>query len=330
MENNNKYEYFVSGNAPLLFPTELVTGSLIFEDLSTMDIPVSSPFEGKWGATILTHTSPEKYFPAPKFILISWLSIVEKKFYAVVDELPQEQIANMLAEKSENTKKPKYNTLVAGMAPYGKLAIWLSGNGITTEVAWMTGKEISMDMKDFNPKSELSKEKYAENELAECKAALKNFQNNGLPTPELFEKYMQKYNYRITPNFNIKSAEIYYYNGELNAAKTNEYDAVIMRAKPSKIVLHWSIGKTQYSGYFWTDEKKIVDVFQDCYGDDTQKKAEFIIQEENSYKQFRFFLKNSDASIEIPVDDMQYIIFKNQFEFCRSKNYNKPKGGWRN
>jgi len=331
--NNNKYEYRASGNAPLLFPTELVAGSFICEDLSTMDIPVSSPFEGKWGATILTHPSPEKFNPAPKFILISWLSLVEKKFYAVADELPQEQIATLLAEKNEETKKPKYNTLIAGMAPYGKLAIWLSGNGITTEVAWLQGKEISMEMKDFKPKSELSKEKYAENELADCKEALKNFQKNGSPTPTLFENYMQKFNYCITPKFNnanFESIELYYYNGELNTIKTNEYDSVMMRAKPSKIVLNWNVGKTRYGGYFWTDEIKIMDAFKNCYGNDVQKEGEFIIQVEESHDQFRFFLKNSNASIEIPTEDMQYIIFKNKLEFCRSKNYKKPKGGWRN
>jgi len=94
--------------------------------------------------------------------------------------------------------------------------------------------------------------------------------------------------------------------------------------------LKWRDGKKQYVGYFWTDESKIVETFLKCYGTDTQKEGNLIIQVEASHKQFRFSLQNSDVSIEIPVEDMQYIIFKNKFEFHRSKNYNKPKGGWRN
>ena len=334
MDNNKKngFEWFASGNAPVLFPTELVAGGFLFEDLTKLDIPESNPFATGWGKPVSMHLLPDNHHPAPKFILIIWFSIVEAKFYTVSEELPQEQIKALLAEKDEKTKKPKYNRIIAGMAPYGKLAIWLSGNGITTEVAWLQGKDTQSEMKDFNPKSKLSKEKYAEKALADCKEALKNFQENGLPSPVLFKRYMQRFNYRITPKFddaNFESIELYYYNGELNTTKTNEYNAVMMRAKPSKIVLNWSKDKTQYSGYFWTDEKKIMAAFKDCYGDDAQKEGDFIIQVEKSQKQFRFFLKNSDASIEIPEEDMQYIIFKNKFEFCRSNNYNKPKGGWR-
>jgi len=192
-----------------------------------------------------------------------------------------------------------------------------------------------MEMKEFDPKSKLSKEKYAENALAECKEAYKNFQENGLPEPALFEQYMQKFNYRIIPTFQneeavLKGIEMYYYNGELNTTDSDEHTENAMRAKPSKIVLNWSIGRTQYSGYFWTDEKKIIDAFKNCYGNDTQKEGDFIIQVEASHKQFRFFLQEGGVSVEIPIEDMQYIIFKNKFEYFRSKNYNKPPQGWRN
>jgi hypothetical protein len=279
------------------------------------------------------HLLPDNHHPAPKFIFMIWFSIVEGKFYAVSDELPTAQIEVLLAEKNEKTKKRKYDTLVAGMAPYGKLAIWLSGNGITTEVAWLQGKEVDAKMQDFAPKSKLSKEEYAKKALADCKEAHENFKKNGLPDPMFFERYMQKFNYRITPKFEnaaqFESIEIHYYNGELNTTNSGEHTANVMRAKPSKIVLKWRDGKKQYDGYFWTDETKLVETFYNCYGTDTQKEGNLVVQVEASHQQFRFFLQNSDVSIEIPVEDMQYIIFKNKFEFKRSPNYKKPPQGWR-
>ena len=332
-DNNNRFEWFASGNAPLLFPTELVTGDFIFDDLSKMRIPESAPFAAKWGETVSMHLSSEKYHPAPKFILIAWLSIVEGKFYAVIEELPQKQIETLLAEKNEKTKNPKYDTLVAGMAPHGSLALWLSGNGITTVVAWLHGQEIDMEMKDFAPKSKFTKEEYIKRALAECKEAEDNFRKNALPEPALFEQYMQTFNYRITPKFannaQFEGIEMNYYNGEINTLNSGEHTENLMRAKPSKISLHWSDGKKKYDGYFWTDEKKLVETFANCYGSDAQKEGNLIIQADASHKQFQFFLQNNDVSIEIPVEDMQYIIFKNKFEFYRSKNYKKPKGGWR-
>ena len=330
---NNKYEWFASGNAPLLFPTELVTGDFLFDDLSKIRIPESSPFAAKWGEAVSMHILPEKYHPVPKYILMAWFSIVENKFYAVADELPQEQIEELLAEKNEK-KKPKYNTLIAGMAPYGKLALWLSGNGITTEAAWIQGKEIQMEMKEFAPKSKLDREEYAKKALADCKEACENFKKNGLPDPMLFERYHQKFNYRITPKFEsaarFEGIELYYYNGELNSANSGEHVENSMRAKPCKIVLNWRIGKAQYSGYFWTDENEIIKTFYNCYGSDALKEGNLTIQAESSNKKFRFFLQTDDASVEIPVEEIEYIIFKNKFEFFRSSNYKRPPQGWRN
>jgi len=332
-KNNNKFEWFASGNAPLLFPTELMNGSFMFEDLTILNIPESYPFATAWGNPVSMHLLLDNHHPAPKFILIIWFSIVEGKFYAVADELPKEQIEALLAEKNEKTKDPKYNTIVAGMAPCGKLAVWLSGNGITTEVAWLQGKEISVEMKDFAPDSNLSKEEYAKQALGECKEAFERFRKNGLPDPMLFEQYMQKFNYRITTEFEnvaqFENIEINYFNGELNTLNTGEHTSYLMRAKPSKIALHWSDGKKRYDAFFWMDEKKIMEIFNNFCGNDPQQEGTLTIQVKASHKQFQFFLQNSDVEIEIPVEDMPYIVFKNKFEFYRSKKYNKPKGGWR-
>lgn len=335
IDKNNRFEWYASGNAPLLFPTELVMGNFLFEDLSKVNIPESTPFANPWGKAVSMHLLPDNSHPVPKYILIAWLSIVESKFYMVADELPQEKIKALLAEKNEETNEPKYNMLIAGMAPYGKLAIWLSGSGITTEAAWLQGKEAPIEMKDFAPKSKLSKEEYARQTLAECKEAYQNFKENGLPDPMLFEQYMQKFNYKITPKFEnettfFKAIEINYYNGELNTVETKKYDPdYAMQAKPSKIVLKWSDYRRNYTGCFFADEKKITEIFHNYFGDDTQKEGNLIIEADASYKKFQFSLQSGNVSVEIPIETMQYIVFKNKFELCRSKNYNKSKGEWR-
>jgi hypothetical protein len=333
---DTKYKWFASGNAPLLYPTEIKDGIFLAEDFSNVRIPDSYPFATDWGKVVSTHLLPDNFHSAPKFIVIAWLSIVENKFYAVADELPAEKIAALLAEKDETTKKPKYDTIVAGMAPCGKLAVWLAGNRITTEVAWLQGKEVDFDMKDFAPASNLSSRKeYAQKALSGCPTAYANFQQNGLPKPQLFEQYMQKFNYCFAPKFDnpdtvLDGIEIYCYNGELNALNSDEYLSVASRAKPRKIVLKWRIGKIQYEGYFWLDEQKIIETFTDFYEIKAQKEGNLNIQTDVSNRQFAFCLKNGDTLVDIPTQDMQYIVFKNKFELHRSANYNRPKGGWRN
>jgi len=333
MDNNNTFTWLASGNAPLLYPTEIVTGDFLAEDLTKTRIPPVLPFANKWGTPVSLHLSNETR-PAPKFIIIGWFSIVDHKFYAVVDELPKDKIEALLGSRNEQTKKPAYNTLIAGMAPYGKLALWLSGQGMTTEVGWLQGKEITMSMKEFAPRSQLSREEYAEKALTSCKEAADNLRDNGLPDPALFDRYMQKFNYCITPKFEkddeFEGVELYYFNGELNTTLSDEYAAHDMRAKPYKIVLNWRNGKKQYGGYFWIDEPKLIETFQQCFGAEPEQEGNLTIQVGASANQFQFSLQTKEATVEIPSEDMQYIIFKNKFEFLRSPNYKKPPQGWRN
>jgi hypothetical protein len=102
-----------------------------------------------------------------------------------------------------------------------------------------------------------------------------------------------------------------------------------LRAKPRKIVVDWRVGETKYSGYFWTDEHKIIDTFADFYDTKAQREGNFAIDVKKSNTEFRFILENDFAVTEIPIEDLHYIIFKDDYEFYRSANYNRPEGGWR-
>jgi len=46
-------------------------------------------------------------------------------------------------------------------------------------------------------------------------------------------------------------------------------------------------------------------------------------------KQISLFLQTVGSLIEFPEDSVQYIIFRESFEFHRSSNYKIEEGGWR-
>ena len=334
---DKKYEWFASGNAPELYPTELFFGEFVFSNGKRLYIPTSIPFANTtWGRVGKTHFLNNNMFPAPESIYIIWLSLTENQFYSLEAALPKEKIASLLSEINED-KEQKYNFIVAGMAPYGGLAIWLVGNGITTEVTWLQAKQTEVEMNDFAPGITRTQKVYVEDALRQrhsCKKAYANFQKNGLPDRMLYERYMQKFNYRITPKFEdkdvvLKGIELYYYNGELNTTNSGEHALNAMRAKPYKIVLNWSIGEAKYSGYFWTDEKKIIETFSKFYGSDAQKEGNLVIEAGKTNENFKFSLQDNSSEVEIPAEDMQIIIFKDKLESWRSPNYNRPPDGWR-
>jgi hypothetical protein len=101
-----------------------------------------------------------------------------------------------------------------------------------------------------------------------------------------------------------------------------------MRAKPRKIIMNWSIGKTNYEGYFWTDEKKIISTFANIYNDNPQKEAELIIEIGKAKDHFKFFLQNDYSKVEIPLEELEMIVFRNEFECYRSPSYKRSPGGW--
>ena len=330
---NRKYEWYPSGNAPVLYPTNLFYGDFMFSESEGIYIPKSIPFENGWGEPGGTHILDNNFFPAPSAIDIVWFSYVENQFYSLKADLPKEKIAALLAEKDEENE-PKYRDIVVGMAPYGGVAIWLIGGGIRIAVAWLQGEPTDVEWKEFVPYVTLGRNEYVEKVLAGCEEAFENLKKNGLPDRMLFERYMQQFNYRITPKFenekaNFENISLYYYNGELNRTKSGEHAENAMRAKPSKIMMKWYVGKTEYVGYFWTDEKKIIETFANFYNNDTQKEGNLVIEVGASSNQFKFSLQNNTTVVEIPEEDIQIIVFKNEFECFRSKSYNKPPKGWR-
>jgi hypothetical protein len=220
------------------------------------------------------------------------------------------------------------------MAPYGGLAVWVGGIDIITEVAWLQAEPTDVKWEEFVPYVYLSRNEYWRTVFPKRKEAYENYQKNGLPDKMLFERYMQKFNYRITPKFENEKAvfediEMYYYNGELNRTNSGEHAENAMRAKPSKIILNWSIGKTKYGGYFWTDEKKIIETFAKFFDNNAQKAGSLVIEVGESNDKFKLLLQDDTTVVEIPEEDIQIIVFKNGFEHFRSESYNKPPNGWR-
>jgi hypothetical protein len=333
-KKKNKYEWNASGNAPELYPTKLYFGNFKLLDETTYYIPPKSIFASVWGRTGSVDISDDDFKLPPKAIDIVWYAILEDKFYSVEAPLPSGKIEELLKLRDEETNEYVYSTIVAGMAPYGDLAVWLVGGGIITEVAWINKGELAdVEWKDFLPHSALNREQYVDFIQKHNEKAYANFLKNGLPHRMLFDGYMQRFNYRFNFKFEnentvLERIQLFYFNGELNSMTSGEHNFFAMRAKPYKAVLNWSIGETQYSGYFWADEKKIIETFSNFYAEDPSKEGNFVIEVGKSNDQFKFVLQDDTTVVEIPVNEMEIIVFKDKYEFWRSKNYDKPPGGW--
>ena len=83
-----QFKILVSGTAPVLYPTDTFFGLLYFEADDALEIPKKYPYQGEWGQPISTHLLERENYPMPGMIDMVWISIVERKFYSLVQKLP--------------------------------------------------------------------------------------------------------------------------------------------------------------------------------------------------------------------------------------------------
>ena len=347
---NSKYEYYVSGIASSLYPTEVMFGLLWTSEDNSVNIPMKYPFSGEWGTILSTDLLLENTHPIPQKISILWLSIVEKKFYLLEDVLPKSEIEKLWNKKDENGDF-LFTHIVVGMAMYGKLAIWLRGPKKSLNEAWLKADEIDLDINDIlSLHKRLSIEEYCNRYLEQCEKAKENLKSNGLPASSLFERKMSQFTYRyvcsflrwneddlkwmryeeteLQPTFDfIQEALIDGTHDKLHDGSLLKYHTA---GKPDKISFAWHVKKSDFVAYFWFDEYEMSKFFQKVYGMNSDLKTDFIIRVDFEKKKFEISLYRygMENPCVLPESVYQYIIFKSKMEYCKSDNYNQVTGAW--
>lgn len=339
-----EYEYCVVGCAfdiaPILTHVALVSCS----DTDVLSIPECLPYTGEWGKNETVSFLEKSNHLLPKGIHIIYLSIVERKFYMVNDSLPIEDITNLWIHGN-------YNKVVVGMAPYGGIAIWLNGTMNSILVKWLHGSEINVDMNSFIPDNpNLSLEQLCSFYLTSVIEAKSYFEKHGIPSRSLFEGYMQQFNYRyliLFEHWDKDKVDWQEYNDEeiipefdyieealFDGTHDKLHDGRLMTChqagKPKTLAVKWQMKKSEFTAYFWFEDKEICKVFDRFYGTHPETKTDFMIRidaEKNKYELalYRYGLKEPQV---ISESAYQLLVFKNKFECFRSENYNQPQGAW--
>ena len=182
-----------------------------------LELPISHPLGNEWGEYNSIHCVRDGKAPMPWLLDTVWLSVTERKFYSLEEELPVKRLEELFSqvyedpdeeeddfdEEEENTKEsgkdlpPLYDALVVGKAPYGGVALWAHGNKKTTLVKWMQAEETRVEMSDFVPENpSLTLDEICDFYINNDKEVKKNLKKNGLPPRDLYDNYMKQFNYR--------------------------------------------------------------------------------------------------------------------------------------
>lgn len=333
---------YIVGNASFFYPA-IIHSYHFYDENETISINIHEeyPFQNEWG-----NSNVEIYDKLLKLsnFEFKWISLVEQKIYHIKLDL----------KTYFNTSNItfKYNKILFGMAPYGGIALWAIGLNKSVLVNWLTGSEIKVSMEDFHPiHPNITLKKYCDFYINNDPAVKENLQINGLPSRNLFDKYMQQFTYRYQPLFEtwndgeevkwqkyrgdelcpeFKYIEESLFDGTFDKLHDNDLLKYHKAGKPKKLSIRWHIKKTEYTAFFWFEDEKICSIFERFYGAHPDTKTDFIIRIDAEKKKYELALYRQGLKEPqiIPEDAYQLLVFKNKFEDYRSDNYNQERGAW--
>ena len=354
MSSQKQFKIFVSGVAPTLYPADSFFALLYLNRNDALEVPKRYPFCGEWGAVLSTHLKEEEYSSMPESLDMVWLSIIERKFYSIINSLPTTQLEHLFCEEDEAGKN-LFTHIVVGMAPYGGLALWSHGNLKSVLVEWLHAEQTEVTMEDFLPQNPgLTLKQVCDFYINNDPRVRSNLERNGLPPRDLFDNYMKQFTYRYQVEFGHWDEESQTWNAYTEEEKEKQqlpeldfieealfdgthdklHDGGLMKyheaGKPKKLAVQWHAGKKEWTAYFWFEDQKIRNVFDRFYGTHPDNKADLVLQidqEKNRYELslFRYGLPEPRVISERAY---QLIVFKNKFECFRSSNYAQERGAW--
>lgn len=343
-------KYLVSGNAPYNYPVETFFGLLNVSEELSIEIPYAYPLYGEWGTIISNIMEEPEDHPLPKGLDTVYLSIAEQKFYSSEEKIPEDIIKEKWDIVQRGHESDSILYLVVGFAPYGYIALWIRGDNKSVLVSIFKAIPVNVNMADFRSSPNITLNDVCLRYMNNLPHVKNNIQKKGLPPESLFDKYMQQYIYRYIPlyeKYDVDKNEWYKYDDnetipvfeyieEVLCDGTHDklHDGGLLKyheaGKPKKLAVKWFQHKSEYVAYFWFDDERICSVYDKFYRSHPYTKVDFIIHIDETKHKYELALYRYGLNEPSVISESSYqlIVFKNKFEYYRSKNYDMPQGSW--
>lgn len=145
----SEYAWLASNSAPRGCPIEIRSGAFFFQGGGSLYIPATTLHEG-WGKSVSSHAVGPATKPLPDRMEIDFYSLLEDKVYSGEFTLPYHRIAQLFSEGFDTydtgtRSHVNYTKIVAGVAPGGTVAVWVSGIDRQVEVFFGKADESTLD-----------------------------------------------------------------------------------------------------------------------------------------------------------------------------------------
>lgn len=187
-----KYEWSVSVSAPSEYSVVIQRG------LIGKSFFGPSCISSSWGAGV--EIANKQAFSTPDTFEITWLSLIERKFYKGKWILPKDKIKQYFENGFVyKNKKIDCNNIQIGLAPRGVVIVWLSGNpGMQIEIGRYKASPVSLHSTEVYGSSKFMFEKdFIDRKLTDPEFVdhdvSENIKRYGYPSPSIYDLFREKY-----------------------------------------------------------------------------------------------------------------------------------------
>jgi hypothetical protein len=291
------------------FPMSIIKGNLIFNDGTSIYIPNRITIENGWGELGSIHVVGERLKPLPTKIEISWFSYTEDKFYSGVFDLPFDKISNLFKiglQSKVTGKKITYENIIVGVAPAGKISIWLMADGEVLLVGSFKAKEEILDWKYVTKNAQIPRDIYIKRVLGRSlsKDQFTELNLYGVPYDRL-EAFEKQYFWKPEV-IGSKPTHLWLktYNGEcefIDFIQISERRRDL-RAAPKHIEIDWQdkFGK-KYLGIISFDENEVLQAYHKLSTGQSDHEMKLQIE-----------INEKSGDIELSLKDSKYILYLNK------------------
>lgn len=269
--NDTKFDWRATESAPQHYPMEIIKGTFIYKGSTQgLYIPSGGTLKAGWGKPISSHNDGNHERPLPDRLALTFFSYAEKQFYQGDFKLPYDKILALFREGVEsNPDAPVYDRIMAGIAPGGAVAVWVSGS-IRKEVFFSQAEKIDLAPSrafglPFKDKAEA--DEYMEEGLVEALSNedLESIKKDGIPFG-LWVRYRKLYDWRLTlsEGFKFDIADIKFVNGEFlrDWSIVSKVDADVQRPVPKRLTFRSIIDNRNILYTVDMDEFETMDAFK--------------------------------------------------------------------
>ncbi|NRS90837.1 hypothetical protein HNQ02_003784 [Flavobacterium sp. 7E] len=307
-----KFDWLPTESAPELYPMNIHSGNLYFEDGESVYIPCSGSANNGWGKTGSIHLQGNKLRPVPVKLEVTLASFKENKFYTGAWDLPKEKILKLFKEGFvyyDTRKKQTYSKINVGCAPGGIVVVWLSGVGNQVEIGRYQAHDTLIAMSDYLPGNPTAIQKEAFANLGKLDDQLeKIYEKKGGIQFGLWDTYRKKYNWKAKieiAGHKFEKIGLKMFNGEAE----NLFDEVLLknefkeRAIPSYMsfmIANVKGVKTVFE-FKEIDEEEIFDLFKKS---DISQPIEIILRMNEDLTNRRLIFKQGSKELTIAKIDV--------------------------